>query len=65
MVDLKSVGTDRLGTEGISEIFRTKVLVVVGREIPRSKIPLSGIGRWENLGILIWSSFDLLEVNPS
>lgn len=65
MLEHKSAGTDRLGTEGISETFRPKVLVVVGKEIPRSKILLSGIGRWENLGILIWSSFDLLELNPS
>lgn len=49
MVDLTSVGTDRLGTEGISENFRPRVLVFVGKEISRSKIPLSGIGRWENL----------------
>lgn len=65
MTGLKSVGTDRLGTEGISETLRPKVLVVMGREIPRSKIPLSGIGTWKNLGAFIWSSLDLLEVNPS
>lgn len=53
VVDLKSAGTDRLGTGGISETFRPKVLVVVGRKIPRSKIPLSGIGRWRNLGVPI------------